>query len=60
MRRKFTAVMLLFIFLFVVACSQKEPPYEPDLNLSFNKPIGLHVSKLEGQSYSVYKKLKTA
>ncbi|WP_282942865.1 hypothetical protein [Paenibacillus sp. RC67] len=58
MKKLFIAGMLLFILLIVVACNQKESSYEQNLNLRFNKPINLLVSKAEGQGYTVYKKIE--
>jgi hypothetical protein len=50
MRKWFIAGQLLFILAIVVACNQKEASYGRNLNL--------HISKPEGQGYTVYKKVE--
>lgn len=49
MRKLFMAGLLLILTV-VVACNQKEASYERDLIL--------HISKAEGQGYTVYKKVE--
>jgi hypothetical protein len=49
-RKLFITGLLLFVLNIVVACNQKEASFEQYLNL--------HISKPEGQGYTVYKKIE--
>ncbi|BBH24733.1 hypothetical protein Back11_60780 [Paenibacillus baekrokdamisoli] len=54
MRKSFTAgLLLLFMMSFLVACNQKEASHQQNPYQNLN----LHISRLEGQSYTVYKKI---
>jgi len=54
----FNAGMLLLILNIVVACNQKEAPYE-QISIPTPAPtLNLHISKPDGQGYEVYKKIE--
>jgi len=54
----FNAGMLLLILNIVVACNQREAPYD-QIPISTPTPtLNLHINKPDGQGYAVYKKIE--